>query len=91
MSLIDLAPANTKRTRENASRTFLNFLKNEEVGWGYLETCTKHDNAALVVEAVVDKFGIYLAFKEGRKYNGPGVSVISVHYKMRGSAERAAE
>ncbi|KAG3109892.1 hypothetical protein PI124_g10907 [Phytophthora idaei] len=26
-----------------------------------------HEKAALVLEAVVDKFGMYLAFKEGRK------------------------
>uniref|UniRef100_H3H3F3 Uncharacterized protein n=1 Tax=Phytophthora ramorum TaxID=164328 RepID=H3H3F3_PHYRM len=67
VSLIDLAPANTKRARENASRIFLKSLADEEVAWDYLETCMKRDNAAQVLKAVVDKFGFYLAFKEGRK------------------------
>uniref|UniRef100_H3GV82 Uncharacterized protein n=1 Tax=Phytophthora ramorum TaxID=164328 RepID=H3GV82_PHYRM len=67
MSLIDLAPANTKRARENASRTSLKLLADEEVAWDYLETCMKRDIDAQVLGAVVDKFGIYLAFKEGRK------------------------
>uniref|UniRef100_H3GLR0 Uncharacterized protein n=1 Tax=Phytophthora ramorum TaxID=164328 RepID=H3GLR0_PHYRM len=65
MSLIDLAPVNTKRARENASRTFLKFLADEEVARDNLETCMKRDNAAQVLEAVVAAH--YLAFKEGRK------------------------
>ncbi|OWY96560.1 hypothetical protein PHMEG_00033146 [Phytophthora megakarya] len=67
MSLKDLAPANTKRAREHAARTFLKFLKEEEVEWQYLETCMLRDNGPLILEAVVDKFGMYLAFKGGRK------------------------
>ncbi|POM65798.1 Hypothetical protein PHPALM_18436 [Phytophthora palmivora] len=67
MSLNDLAPTNTKRARENAARIFLKFLEDEEVEWKYLEACMKRENAALVLEAVVDKFGMHLAFKEGRR------------------------
>ncbi|KAG3114668.1 hypothetical protein PI124_g16659 [Phytophthora idaei] len=32
MSLQDLAPFNTKRVRESASRSFLKFPNNEDVG-----------------------------------------------------------
>ncbi|KUF82403.1 hypothetical protein AM587_10000193 [Phytophthora nicotianae] len=66
MSLTDLAPANTKRARESASRSFKAFLNEEGVTWEYLEVCMKRDNAATVLEAVVDKFGMHLAFKKGR-------------------------
>ncbi|POM79609.1 Hypothetical protein PHPALM_2672 [Phytophthora palmivora] len=67
MSLNDLAPTNTKRAREGAARLFKTFLEEEGVTWEYLEVCMKRDNAPLVLEAVVDKFGLHLAFKEGRK------------------------
>ncbi|POM79092.1 Hypothetical protein PHPALM_3307 [Phytophthora palmivora] len=67
MSLNDLAPTNTKRARENAARIFLKFLEDEEVEWKYLQACMKCENAVLVLEAVVDKFGMHLAFNEGRR------------------------
>ncbi|KUF92708.1 hypothetical protein AM588_10007340 [Phytophthora nicotianae] len=66
MSLTDLAPTNTKRARQSASRSFKTFLEDEGVTWEYLEVCMKRDNAATVLEAVVDKFGMHLAFKKGR-------------------------
>ncbi|KAE9345839.1 hypothetical protein PF008_g8576 [Phytophthora fragariae] len=67
MSLNDLAPANTKRARESAVRCFMKFLEEEGVRWDYLEVCMQRESAPLVLEAVVDKFGMYLASKEGRK------------------------
>ncbi|KAG3029866.1 hypothetical protein PC120_g4042 [Phytophthora cactorum] len=67
MSLKDLAPLNTKRARESAARLFLKFVEDEGVTWEYLEVCMQRENAALLLSAVVDKFGMYLAFKEGRK------------------------
>ncbi|KAG2781198.1 hypothetical protein PC129_g22322 [Phytophthora cactorum] len=67
MSLKDLAPANTKRARESAARSLLKFVGDQGVTWEYLEGCMQRENAALIIAAVVDKFGMYLAFKEGRK------------------------
>ncbi|KAK1946320.1 hypothetical protein P3T76_001873 [Phytophthora citrophthora] len=67
MSLNDLAPTNTKRARDGAARLCKAFLGEEGVTWEYLEVCMKRDNAPLILEAVVDKFGLHLAFKEGRK------------------------
>ncbi|CAI5739154.1 unnamed protein product [Hyaloperonospora brassicae] len=67
MSLTDLAPANTKRARENAARSFLKFLEQEEVTREYLQQCMQRERAPLALEAVMIKFGMYLAFKESRK------------------------
>ncbi|KAG2987153.1 hypothetical protein PC121_g21531 [Phytophthora cactorum] len=67
MSLQDLAPSNTKRARESASRSFLKFFNDEDVRREYLKVCMQRESAPLVLEAVVDKFGMYLAFKEGQK------------------------
>ncbi|KAG2789865.1 hypothetical protein PC129_g14211 [Phytophthora cactorum] len=67
MSLKNLAQVNTKRARESAARSFLKFIEDEGVTWEYLEVCMQRENAALLLAAVVDKFGMYLAFKEGRK------------------------
>ncbi|OWZ09646.1 hypothetical protein PHMEG_00017615 [Phytophthora megakarya] len=66
MSLSDLAPANTRRVLEGAVKAFLKFLKDECVSWNYLEVCMQCENAARILERVVDKFGMLLAFKEGR-------------------------
>ncbi|POM66464.1 LOW QUALITY PROTEIN: Hypothetical protein PHPALM_17670 [Phytophthora palmivora] len=60
MSLNDLAPTNTRSARENA------FLEDEEVEWKYLEEFMQRENAAHILEAVVDKFDMHPAFKEGR-------------------------
>lgn len=67
MSLRDLAPISTKRARESAARSFKKFLADEGVTWEYLAVCMTRENAPLVLEAVMDKFGMFLAFKEGRK------------------------
>ena len=67
MSLTDLAPSTTKRARENGARSFLKFLEQEEVTWEYLEQCMRRERASLTLEAVMDKFGMYIAFKESRK------------------------
>ncbi|KAG2766572.1 hypothetical protein PC129_g9280 [Phytophthora cactorum] len=45
----------------------MKFLKDEYVSWEYLKVSMGREKAALVLEAVVDKFGMYLAFKEGSK------------------------
>ncbi|KAG2990727.1 hypothetical protein PC121_g5456 [Phytophthora cactorum] len=45
----------------------MKILKNEYVSWEYLKVSMGREKAALVLEAVVDKFGMYLAFKEGSK------------------------
>ena len=67
MSLTDRAPANTKRARENSARSFLKFLEQGEVTWEYLQQCMQRERVPLALEAVMDKFGMYLAFKESRK------------------------
>ena len=67
MSLTDLVPANTKRARDNAAHSFLKFLEEEEVTWEYLRQCMQRERVPLALEAVMDKFGMYLAFKGGRK------------------------
>ena len=63
----DLAPANTKLARENAARSFVKLLEDEEVSWEYLQQCMQREMAPVSLEVVMDKFGMYLAFKEGRK------------------------
>ena len=66
MSLTDLAPASTKRALENTARSFLKYLEQEEVTREYLQQCMQRERAPLVLEAVLDQFRIYIAFKESR-------------------------
>ncbi|GMF23929.1 unnamed protein product [Phytophthora fragariaefolia] len=89
MSLKDLAPTNTKRARENVARSFLEFLQEANVSWKYLEVCVARESAPLVLEAVVDKFGMYLAFKEGRK--GQLLARHSVMQRYRQAKNRLLE
>lgn len=67
MSLANLAPTNTKCARENAACSFLKFLEEKEVSRNYLQQCMQREMASIVLEAMVDKFGMYFALKEGRK------------------------
>ncbi|KAG2789172.1 hypothetical protein PC129_g6744 [Phytophthora cactorum] len=66
MSLSDIAPA-TKRARDSVAHSFMKFLKDGDVSWEYLKGSICCKSAALVLEAVVDKFGMYLAHNGGRK------------------------
>ena len=67
MILNDLAPANTKRAREKAARSFLKFLEEEEVTWEYLRQCMQRGRAPLALEAVMDKLGMYLALRRAER------------------------
>ncbi|OWZ06281.1 hypothetical protein PHMEG_00021484 [Phytophthora megakarya] len=67
MSLRDLAPNSTKHICDSAARLFKKFLAGERGAWVYPSVCMTRENAPLVLKAVVDKVGMYLAFKKGRK------------------------
>ena len=67
MSPTDLAPASTKLAGENAVRSFVKLLEDEEVSWEYLQQYMQREMAPVSLDVVMDKFGMYLAFKEGRK------------------------
>ncbi|KAH9150494.1 hypothetical protein AeRB84_006675 [Aphanomyces euteiches] len=67
MGIESLAPANSKRARENAVRSFMLFLNAEGVKYDYVKECLMRDSAAQCIIALLDKFGMHLAFKDGRQ------------------------
>ncbi|POM81864.1 Hypothetical protein PHPALM_97 [Phytophthora palmivora] len=80
MSLNYLAHTNMRRAREN----FLKFLEDEEVEWKYLEACMQRENAALVLETLVDKFGMHMAFNKSTMPSAkPKKNPISSHKEFR--------
>ena len=66
MGIENLAPANSKRAKENAVRSFMLFLNAEGVKYEYVKQCMLRDSAAQCIIALLDKYGMYLAFKDGR-------------------------
>ncbi|KAE9337271.1 hypothetical protein PF008_g12615 [Phytophthora fragariae] len=71
MSLNDLTPDNTKHAHESAVLSFMKLLEEVGVRWDYLEVCMQRENTPLVLEAVVDKVGMYPTFKEVHKEHPP--------------------
>ncbi|KAJ8566242.1 hypothetical protein ON010_g6882 [Phytophthora cinnamomi] len=67
MGLSELRPGNTLRTKVIAVAAFSKFLKGEEVDEEYVEKCIEADESGRSFVCVIDKFGMHLAFSEGKK------------------------
>ncbi|POM77064.1 Hypothetical protein PHPALM_5610 [Phytophthora palmivora] len=69
MGLEELVPGNTKRAKATAVGSFVKFLKTEGVTEEYVRVCIERDGSGKCFLSVMDKFGTYLAFNEGKKEN----------------------
>ncbi|EGZ19711.1 hypothetical protein PHYSODRAFT_488333 [Phytophthora sojae] len=67
MGLEELQPGNTLRAKATAVAAFSKFLKGEEVDEEYVRKCIETDESGKSFVCVMDKFGMYLAFSEGKK------------------------
>ena len=66
MSLVDLHPENSKRARATAVKAFVRFLQFENADLDYVKGCIQRDDSGHGIVFEMDKFGMYLAFNEGR-------------------------
>ncbi|KUF85451.1 hypothetical protein AM588_10001587 [Phytophthora nicotianae] len=67
MGLEELQPGNTLRAKATAVAAFSKFLKGEEVEEEFVRKCIEADESGKSFVCVMDKFGMYLAFSEGKK------------------------
>lgn len=66
MGIESLAPVNSKKAKDSSVRSFMLFLRDEGVTYAYVKECMGRDTAVQSLVALLDKFGMHLAFKEGR-------------------------
>ncbi|KAE8910065.1 hypothetical protein PF003_g5824 [Phytophthora fragariae] len=66
MGLQDLAPANTQRAQKTAINAFERFLTSEDVNMGFIAACLLNDQYGSACVKLMDRFGVYLAFVDGR-------------------------
>ncbi|KAJ0391012.1 hypothetical protein P43SY_011232 [Pythium insidiosum] len=66
MSLRDLAPKNTTKAKATAVNVFKRFLATEDVSLDYIHGCLSADTSGRLIEGIMDKFGLYLAFDAGK-------------------------
>ncbi|KAE8960427.1 hypothetical protein PF011_g30098 [Phytophthora fragariae] len=66
MGLQDLAPANTQRAQKTAINAFERFLTSEDVNMGFIAACLLNDQDGSACVKLMDRFGVYLAFVDGR-------------------------
>ncbi|OWZ09579.1 hypothetical protein PHMEG_00017696 [Phytophthora megakarya] len=67
MSLSAFIPANTQKARATGVSTFERILKTENVSLDFGQACILSDRSSKTLEAVMDRFGYYLAIHEGKK------------------------
>ncbi|POM74229.1 Hypothetical protein PHPALM_8854 [Phytophthora palmivora] len=67
MGLEELVLGNIKRAKATAVGSFVKFLKTEGVTEEYVRVCIERDGSGKCFVSVMDKFGMYLAFNEGKK------------------------
>uniref|UniRef100_H3H8W5 Uncharacterized protein n=1 Tax=Phytophthora ramorum TaxID=164328 RepID=H3H8W5_PHYRM len=66
MSLQDLAPVNSQRARQIAINAFGRFVAAEGVSMGFIAASLIRDASGVVFVKLMDRFGVHLAFFEGR-------------------------
>ncbi|KAK1933986.1 hypothetical protein P3T76_011746 [Phytophthora citrophthora] len=66
MSLQDLTPVNSQRALKTAINTFSRFLASERVTMDFIAASLVGDASGSVFVKLMDRFGVYLAFVEGR-------------------------
>uniref|UniRef100_H3GWX0 Uncharacterized protein n=1 Tax=Phytophthora ramorum TaxID=164328 RepID=H3GWX0_PHYRM len=66
MSLQDLAPVNSQRALQTAINAFGRFLAAEGVSTGFIAASLIGDASGAVFVKLMDRFGVHLAFVEGR-------------------------
>lgn len=64
MGIDDLAPANTKKAKDNAVRAFVLFLDKRSASYVYVKECMLRENTIQCMVALLDKFDVHLAFKD---------------------------
>ncbi|GMF21091.1 unnamed protein product [Phytophthora fragariaefolia] len=67
MGLDEPQPGNTLRAKATAEAAFTKFLKGGKVDKEYVRKCIQADESGKAFVCVTDKFGMHLAFSEGRK------------------------
>ncbi|KAE8905911.1 hypothetical protein PF005_g6812 [Phytophthora fragariae] len=66
MSLQDLAPANSQRALQTAINAFGRFVAAEGVSMDFIAASLVRDESGAVFVKLMDRFGVHLAFVEGR-------------------------
>ena len=66
MSLVIVQPENSKRSRAIAVKSLVRFLQSENTYLDYVKGCIQHDDSGKCIVSVMNNFGMYLAFNEGR-------------------------
>ncbi|KAG3040835.1 hypothetical protein PC121_g23482 [Phytophthora cactorum] len=66
MSLQDLAPVNSQRARQTAINAFGRFVAAEGVSMDFVAASLLGDGSGVVFVKLMDRFGVHLAFAEGR-------------------------
>ncbi|KAE8899543.1 hypothetical protein PF003_g16537 [Phytophthora fragariae] len=66
MSLQDLAPANSQRALQTAINAFGRFVEAEGVSVDFIAASLVGDASGPVFVKLMDRFGVHLAFVEGR-------------------------
>ncbi|KAG2759641.1 hypothetical protein Pcac1_g28352 [Phytophthora cactorum] len=66
MSLQDLAPVNSQRARQTAINAFGRFVAAEGVSMDFVAASLLGDGSGAVFVKLMDRFGVHLAFAEGR-------------------------
>ncbi|KAG6599660.1 Testis-expressed sequence 10 protein [Phytophthora cinnamomi] len=84
MSLNDLKPANTKRARSTALKAFECFLSSEGTSLEHVGAMifAEPSRASAIILAIMDKFGVYLAFHAGSKGQYLSRHFVAQYYRQ---------
>jgi hypothetical protein len=84
MSLNDLKPANTKRARPTAMKSFERFLSGEGTSMDHVSSMivAEPSRASAILVTLMDKFGMHLAFHAGSKGQHLSRHSVAQYYRQ---------
>ncbi|POM66308.1 Hypothetical protein PHPALM_17853 [Phytophthora palmivora] len=85
MGLDELKPGNIKRAKDTAITAIAAvkaLVKSEHVDFDYVKQCIEQDATGKYFVSVLDKFGMYLAFNEGKKGEPLARNTAMQHFRQ---------
>ena len=85
MSLSDLRPINTKKAKSGAVNVFMLYLREENVTLDAVDIAVRGDPTGATLVALMDRFGLHLAFKNSKKGISLSPQTVAQYYgQLRG-------
>ncbi|KAJ0405533.1 hypothetical protein ATCC90586_000771 [Pythium insidiosum] len=91
MNLAQLQPANTQKAKTLAQNVFKRFLHDQHVQMEDVASAVQGDPTGSILVSLLDRFGVHLAFQEGKKGEKLAHTTVMQYFRQAKLASSASD